>query len=94
MKFVAIPLILPVLWYILCTERYRSPLKSLLFSSFNMVNSYFYSTVDVVQLRTASFLSELIVMKNEMDKLSRKSVLSYTRSCVISLRMSARVNQR
>jgi len=59
-----------------CTERYHSPLNSLLFRSFKIVNSYFNSTVcNVAQLHTASFLSELIVMRDGMDKLSSNSIL-------------------
>jgi len=56
-----------------CTERYRSTLNSILFSSFNIDYSYFNSTVDVAQLcrpPTASFLFEMIVMRDVMDKLS------------------------
>jgi len=57
--------------------------KSKMFSSFNTVKKYFNSTVDVAQLRTASFLSELIVMRDEMDKLSCNSILSYLGLCDI-----------
>jgi len=60
------------------TERCCSPLNCLLFSSFNIFNSYFNSTVYVAQLRTASFISELIVTRDGMDKLSRNSMLSYS----------------
>ena len=61
-----------------CTDSYRSPLNSVLFSSFNIVNSYFDSTVDDAKLRIASFLSELIEIRDGKDKFSNSFILSYT----------------
>ena len=69
-----------------CTVRYRSPLNSLLFSSCKIVNSYFDSTVDDAQLRTASFLSELIDIRDgqfKLFKFSNNFILSYTELCDI-----------
>ena len=64
-----------------CTDRYRSPLNSLLFSSCKIVNSYFDSTVDDAQLRTASFLSELIDIRDGQFKFSNSLIL-HILSCV------------
>jgi hypothetical protein len=66
-----------------CTDRYRSPVNSLLFSSFNIVNSYVNSTVIDAQLRTSSFLSELIEIKDGKDKFSSSFILSYPELCDI-----------
>jgi len=54
---------------------------SLLACSFDIVYSYFNSTVDVAQLRTASFLFEMIVIGDGMDKLLSNSILSYSELC-------------
>ena len=66
-----------------CTDRYRSPLDSLLFSSLNIINSYFDSTVDDAQLRTASFLPELIEIRDGKYKFSNSFILSYIELCDI-----------
>ena len=68
-----------------CIDRYRSPLNSLLFSSRRIVNSYFDSTVDDAQLSTASFLIELIDIRDGQFKFkfSDSFVLSYTELCDI-----------
>ena len=66
-----------------CTDRYRSSLNSLLFSSSNIVNSYVNSTVDDAQLRTSSFLSELIEIRDEKDEFSSNFILSYPELCDI-----------
>ena len=65
------------------TDRYRSPLNSLLFSSCKIFNSYFDSTVDDAQLRTASFLSELIDIRDGQFKFSNSFILSHTELCDI-----------
>ena len=69
-----------------CTERYCSPLNSLLFSSRRIINSYFISTdEDDDQLRTASFLSELIDIRDEQFRFKSPNnfMLSYTELCDI-----------
>ena len=66
-----------------CADRYRSTLNSLLFSSFNIVTSYFDSTVDDAQLCTASFLSELIEIRDRKDTLFDNFILSYAELCDI-----------
>ena len=66
-----------------CIDRYRSPVNILLFSSFNIVNSYFNSTVDAAQLRTSSFLSELVKIRDRMDEFSNNFILSYAELCDI-----------
>ena len=66
-----------------CIDRYRSPVNSLLFSSFNIINSYFNSTVDSDQIRTSNFLSELIEIRNSKDKFSNNFILSYAELCDI-----------
>ena len=66
-----------------CTDRYRSPLNILLFGSCKIVNSYFDSTVDDAQLCIASFLSELIDIRDGQFKLSNNFILSYTELCDI-----------
>jgi hypothetical protein len=66
-----------------CTDRYRSTLNSLLFSSFNIANSYFDGAVDDAQLRTASFLSELIEIRDGKDKFFDNFILSYAELCDI-----------
>ena len=69
-----------------CTDGYRSPLNSLLFSLSNIVNSYFREYSDVAQLRITSFLSELIEIADENDKLSNSFVLSYIELCDINFK--------
>ena len=66
-----------------CIERYRSPVNSLLFSSFNIINSYFNSTVDSAQSRTSSFLSELIKIRDSKGNFSNNFILSYAELCDI-----------
>ena len=66
-----------------CTDRYRSPLNSLLFSSRKIVHSYFDGTVDDAQQRTASFLSELIEIRDGQFNFSNSFILSYTELCDI-----------
>ena len=66
-----------------CTDRYRSLLNSSSFNSSNIVNSYVNSTVDDAQLRTSSFLSELIGIRDGKDEFSRNFILSYSELCDI-----------
>ena len=62
--------------------RYRSPLHSFLSSSYHFINSYFYTTVDDDQLRTSSFLSELIEIRDGMAKFSNNFILSSLRCAI------------
>ena len=66
-----------------CIYRYCSPWYSLLFSSYNIVNLYFYSTVDDARLRTSSFLSLLIEIRDGIATFSSNFILSYTKLCDI-----------
>ena len=66
-----------------CIDRYRSPVNSLLYSSFNIINSYFNSTVDSAQSRTCSFLSELIEIRDSRENFSNNFILSYAELCDI-----------
>ena len=66
-----------------CIDRYRSPVNGLLFSSFNIINSYFNSTVDSAQSRTCSFLSELIEIRDSRENFSNNFILSYAELCDI-----------
>ena len=58
-------------------------MNSLLFSSFNIFNSNFNRTVDAAQLRTYSFLSEIIDIRDSKDKFSNNFILSYAELCDI-----------
>ena len=75
-----------------CTDRSRSPLNSLLFSSCKIVNSYFDSTVDDAQLRTPNFLSELIDIRDGQFEFLI-ALFCHILSCVTNLRILAHVNQ-
>ena len=66
-----------------CIDRYRSPVNSLLYSSFNIITSYFNSTVDSAQSRTCSFLSELIEIRDSRENFSNNFILSYAELCDI-----------
>ena len=66
-----------------CADRYRSTLNNLLFSSFQIVTSYFDNTVDDAQLCTASFLSELIEIRDRTETLFDNFILSYAELCDI-----------
>ena len=60
-----------------CTDRYCSPLNKLLFSSSKSISSYFHSTVDVAQVRTSSFLYELIDIRDNAYNFDNSFLLSY-----------------
>ena len=64
-----------------CTDRYCSHLNSLLFNSFKSVNSYFSSTIVDAQLRTSSFLYELLEIRDSKDTFDNSFILSYVELC-------------
>ena len=61
-----------------CAERYRASVNSILFeSSFNaIVNSQVQGTIDITHLRTASFLSELIDIRDNRHMYASSFILS------------------
>ncbi len=65
-----------------CADRFSTPLNSLLFSSSKSVSSYFNSTVADDQLRTSSFLNELIEIRDRPSSFVCSSlILSYVELC-------------
>lgn len=64
-----------------CADRFSSSLHSLLFSSFKSVSLYFSSTVVDDQLRTSSFLNELIEIRDSPGSFVNSSILSYDELC-------------
>lgn len=60
-----------------CVERYQSSINSILSESLNnIINLQYQSTVDITQLQTASFLSELIDIRDRWHTYSNNFILS------------------
>jgi len=59
-----------------CVDRYQTSINSIVFESlYNIINLQFHSSVNVEQLRTASFLSELIDNRDRWYTYSNCSIL-------------------